>query len=343
MTVARSSRWVVAGTALVLLTTVAPLPALESSSAADEAPLDRARHAAEQVPFLGVVQVSWRDGEVVRHQQLNVHAANGAVEVDGGAGSVIESPDHVRMATGQDHEWAVLWSPAGGLATAPPLSRKYSTTTLAAHPRVAGRSTTVSELRDGASVRERLYVDDETGLLVRREQYGATGALERTVEFLVLAVDESTPAPVIPVHTAVDIPRRLSASRPHGASGAPPELEDGYVRLDAFRRGATLHFLYSDGLYNLSLFEEPGRLDVGGLPTNGRRVRIGGDTGVLFTWAGGHVLVWDAGHRVLTMVSDAPSDHLVQAAQSVSAWRTSGPSLLDKLHRVCDALVDPLR
>ena len=42
---------------------------------------------------------------------------------------------------------------------------------------------------------------------------------------------------------------------------APARLADGYTRVGVFRRDGVVQVLYSDGIYDLSVFERRGVLD----------------------------------------------------------------------------------
>ena len=61
------------------------------------------------------------------------------------------------------------------------------------------------------------------------------------------------------VHDAA--PKAISTRRlPDGVS-APETLPDGYQRVGVYQRGDTVQVVYSDGLYDLSVFQQPGRID----------------------------------------------------------------------------------
>ena len=55
------------------------------------------------------------------------------------------------------------------------------------------------------------------------------------------------------------------------------------------------------------------------------------------------MLVWQEGPVVRTVVSDAPSDEMVEAAESLPVPGWGRPSLLDKVKQAAAALVDPLQ
>ena len=126
------------------------------------------------------------------------------------------------------------------------------------------------------------------------------------------------------------------------SAGAPLTLTDGYQRTGTYRRGAVVQVLYSDGLYDLSLFEQQGRLRRSDLPGAGEKVAIGRATGWRYPWPGGQLVVWSAAGKVFTAVSDAPADQVLTAVRSLPAARSGELSLLGKAKRACQALMEPL-
>ncbi|MDQ4132289.1 MAG: hypothetical protein M3179_03590 [Actinomycetota bacterium] len=319
-------------------------PALRRQVAAPEGehPLERARRVAHQVPFSGTVVVTWTDGVREHRDELQVQAGGGAIIVDGRADPVIEMQQR-RLARGHDDDWDLLWAPAlGRPATVPEVDSKYVTVTLDEHPVVAGRPTDVVEIRDDGRSRARLYLDQKTGLLLRRDQFDDSGVRERSVEFRALTVDQGTPPLSVPPKASALLSGDDPSIRRVRTGRAPDVVGDGYTRLGVYRRGPVVQVHYSDGLYELSVFEQSGRLDDDPLPGTGRRVRVGGQEARLYAWPGGHVLVWQAGPVVRTVVSDAPSGQILGAAQSLPGPGWGRPSLLDKIRRAGAALVDPL-
>jgi hypothetical protein len=95
--------------------------------------------------------------------------------------------------------------------------------------------------------------------------------------------------------------------------------------------------VYSDGIYDLSIFEQRGRLGSKAVPKGGRPVRIGGSKGWHYTWPGGQVLLWQAGRTVYTVVGDAPYDDVLGAIRGVKG--SSGPSVAYRFRQACRSLV----
>ena len=140
-------------------------------------------------------------------------------------------------------------------------------------------------------------------------------------------------APRSPAHHA---PKATSI----GTSAA--SLADGYQRLGTYRSGSVVQVLYSDGLYDLSLFEQRGRLRRSDLPGAGERVAVGKATGWRYPWPGGQLVLWSAGGKVYTAVSDAPADQVLTAVRSLPAAGRGELSLLGKIRRATQALMEPL-
>jgi sigma-E factor negative regulatory protein RseB len=321
-----------AATALaVVLGTAGPV------AAGAPAPLDQAREAAERVAFEGVLRVRWWDGDVTRSERLKVQAAGGSLVVTG-ANLVMAQPAFGRLVAHAGHGWEEIWLPSLAPTARPDGVAKYATTAPTDGPAVAGRPTRVIEVLRGAVRVERLYLDTETNLLLEREQFDPAGTVVRTLAFESLQLSPSAPPPPLPHSPAHHAPQAVGAQGP----ASPAALADGYERLGIYRDGSVLHVLYSDGLYDLSLFEQSGRLRRSDLPSAGERVAVAGATGWRYPWAGGQVVVWSAGGRVFTAVSDAPVDQVLAAVRSLPALPTRELSMLGKVRRAAQALIEPL-
>ena len=290
--------------------------------------------------FVGIVQVRWLDGGTEHSERLTVQSAAGTVVVRGG-NQVMAAPGAGRLLQHEDDGWDLLWSARLGRAERPDGALKYRLTT-SDGPSVAGRPTTTVEVHEHDLLRERVYLDRESGLLLKREQFDPAGVVTRVVGFDTLVVDPATPAPAAPSSPADEAPRALSPQRLGSPGLAPERLADGYRRLGVYRRSGIVQVLYSDGMYDLSVFEQRGRLDLGGLGEGAAPVAVGAANGWRYTWPGGHVVLWQAGGRVFTLVSDAPLDQALAAASSLPVPRSASSSLLDRLRRVARAVIQPL-
>jgi MucB/RseB N-terminal domain len=324
-------------TAVVVL--VAAVPAATGGAGAavgGDDPLDQARAAAGSHSFTGWVNVSWREGGAAHSEDLHVRAVAGSIEVRGD-NTVMADGDRARYVRHAGDGWDQLWSGALPSTERPDLSPKYELVA-AGELEVAERPTRAYEVREGARVRERLYLDADTNLLLRREQLDERGLTRRAVGFTTFDLDLGTPAPRRPTELEDRTGRQVLPAEL--SFPVPADLASGYKRMATYRAHGVVHAMYSDGLYDLSLFEQRGRLQRRDLPA-ARKVRVGARDAWTYAYAGGNILIWQAGRTVLTAVSDAPVDQLVEAARSLAPADRS-PSLLDRLRRASRVVVAPL-
>ncbi|MGI8809901.1 MAG: hypothetical protein ACR2KK_19075 [Acidimicrobiales bacterium] len=320
----------------LLLGTVGAPPAL----GAGPAPLEQARQAAEHTAFEGVLSVRWRDGDVMRSERLTVEAASGSLVVHG-ANEVMARPAFGRLVSHGGGGWEEMWLPSRAPAPRPDGS-KYVTTAPIDGPPVAGRASRVAEIHHHGVLLERIYLDTQTDLLLQRDQFDRQGGTLRTLAFESLTVRPSAAPPAEPRSRAHHAPEAVAPERLGPSTAAPPSLADGYDRMGIYRSGPALQILYSDGVYDLSVFQQPGRLRRSDLPRSGDRVAVGGATGWRYPWPGGQLIVWSAGGKVFTAVSDAPAEQVLAAARSLPPTPTRDSSLLDKMRRACAVLMEPL-
>lgn len=196
------------------------------------------------------------------------------------------------------------------------LSRTYTLRVGSGQP-VAGYSTTeVDAVRTDGSVAARLWIDQDTGLLLRRELVDSGGHITRSTEFVSFMPDQaqsmSAGQNVTSPWTAEVGSDELAALRKAGWA-CPQQLPGGMALYDVRRTPPgqspqVVHLAYSDGLVNVSVFEERGHLDTGALsgytPTlvDGHIVYIRPSaTGT------GDEMTWQANGTVFTVVADAPS------------------------------------
>jgi hypothetical protein len=192
--------------------------------------------------------------------------------------------------------------------------------------------------RDTGVLREVLYVDDATELIVRRETYARDGAPVRVVAFTGVEVVET--AVQVPHPDGLDVedhaltPAETSASRERGFVVAE-ELPGGY-RLRGHQevtgaRVPTLHLVYSDGLYTLSLFEQQGRLSMEAVRRAERLTTTNG--GAVWRWPGFEPrrVVWTGEGLTFTALTDAPTDELLHVVAGLPA--DGPPSTMDRVAR----------
>jgi hypothetical protein len=113
---------------------------------------------------------------------------------------------------------------------------------------------------------------------------------------------------------------------------APVALADGtYRRVATVQHGSGIRVIYSNGANTLSLFEQPGELDVRHLPRGGEIVRIGSHPGVRYRWNRGELVVWQASKWVYALVAEAPLPEALDIARSVPQGPPPPRSLLDRI------------
>lgn len=145
---------------MTVLTTTLVAVAAGIGAANAEGPVDHSRQAAQHLALTGRVEVRWFDEDGTHRQELDIIATNGVVIVQGGR----------RLAT----------SIGVGVSPFPDVGANYDVA-YRPGPLVAGRPTRLAEVRRGARVRERLFVDVATGLILRREELGTDGRARRVV------------------------------------------------------------------------------------------------------------------------------------------------------------------
>ncbi|MGI9023897.1 MAG: hypothetical protein ACR2HV_11825 [Acidimicrobiales bacterium] len=308
--------------------------AASAATAPDPGPLERARIAAATLTCTGVVDVVWDDAAGHHFEQLSVRAARGTLHVEGGSALKAEAGG-ARMVRRPGGDWDLLWSGIQSPSPRPNPEEKYELATVTGPEpaRVASRPTDLVEVREGAAVRERHFLDTGTQLLLRRERLDTNGRVTRVVAFSSIDFKPEVDVPPSPSRVTDHSPRRMARV------SSPATLPGGYHRVDAYKEKRTEQVVYSDGLYDLSVFRQRGSLAAGDLPSSGTPVQVGSGRGWLYSWPGGQVLVWRAGHNVYSLVSEAPVDHLVAAA---GALPKGGSSLVDRMRRVCRNLLEPL-
>ncbi len=175
---------------------------------------------------------------------------------------------------------------------------------------VAERPATVVSASDGGSLTARFWIDDATGLLLRRELYDG-GSISRSSTFVSLSIQEngfiSHLPPELAVPAATPVSTQLAPTLSDEGWTCPPALPDNFTltllhRLD--NDGQVVHASYSDGLSTVSVFEERGRLDTRSLE-GFATTRVGG--GLVAQRHGmPTIAVWESDDTVYTLVTDAP-------------------------------------
>lgn len=232
------------------------------------------------------------------------------------------------------------------------LARKYDVAVVG-EERLLDRPCTRLEVhrREDGSLRERLWIDQDSGLVLRRETYEGSTRL-RLMAYLSLdlrpgaAADEAgVGARATRSQAAVPLERRSRAvsAVDGGALAAlrragwvvPARLPGRYEPVGVYAvdgaDGQPLHVVYRDGLYTVSLFQQQGSPDWTSLPDGARRADH--VDWPAYEWPGAvpRRLVWEASGSTFSLVGDAPPEEF--AAIAAALPRPESRSLADRLRR----------
>lgn len=298
--------------------------------------LQRARTAVLREDFSGVVQIGWLRRGSWQTARVPVSGTGGTVQVGDGARQA-EGRGNVRWIAGVSG-WQAGWDePVRG---ATPRPSKHWDLSLAAGPEIAGRTTDVVTARDPETraARLKVYIDRNTGVLMRREVLDARGRAVRSVGFVeVKKLGGSRAAPPDEPKARNAAPDKVT-SLPKGYA-APRRVGDRYVLAGQYvRDDGVVQLYYSDGLFGVSLFQQRGEIDWKGLPNGGGRVAIDGDRGRDYEAAGGTVLVWEDDDVTFTAVSDATTRDLRVFASALASTTGGGGGVL---HGFADFVLAP--
>ncbi len=198
----------------------------------------------------------------------------------------------------------------------------------------------VVRLREHGRERDRevVYLDLDTDLIVRRETFTVDGEPLRVVAYTDLeVVDAQVVAPDpegLDVEAYALAPADLVALRRAGFV-APARLPDGYELVGGFERPEasvpTLHLVYDDGLYTLSVFEQQGRLSPRAVEEAPMLVGPDGVTVWRLPGSEPRRVIWRGNDRTFTAITDAPVDELLTVVAGLP--NDPPPSMLRRLAR----------
>lgn len=313
----------------------------------------RASSAAQQRRYTGEsLWIAWSDGEPqVEVSQVHRDRDN----------LTVSFADRFTVRLG-DEEGDMVDEGEGWLAPLPAVDQADAHTALAAleekyavtvtgEQRLLDRPCTRMEVRrrDDDSLRERLWVDDQTGLLLRRDSFEGAERRLRLVTYLSLDLRPSAPPRAdsrVGRHRRTErLERRAHAISPvdtealsalrQGGWTVPATLPGDYEPVGMFAvdgaESQPLQVVYRDGLYTVSLFQQRGRPDWDSLP-EGARVAEGLDWHA-YEWPGAvpQRLVWEASGTTFSLVGDAPPEEFLAIAGSLPTRQAVG--LADRLRR----------
>lgn len=344
----------VVGVAALTVLGLAP-PAVAGTPADGTALLERAAEAAGATPHRGqILWVTWDDG-VSHVQMVDVEQDRRDLTVRTPGQTTVELSVAGGGALAHHRQgWFVPLPRPRGAAEGPAreLEEKY-TVEVRGTERLLDRPASRVEVRrrDDGLLRERLWVDEETGLLLRRETLHGDDLLRMAVY---VSLDLTRPAPEAAAPATPDaVPLRardqgVQTVRPRGLDAlrragwiVPESLPGGYEADGGFALSSgdsqPLQLVYDDGLYTVSLFAQPGAPDLGSLPDGAVPARWRGipEGSAAYEWPGAvpQRLVWGADGTTYSLIGDAPPDEFraIAAAlphdQPVGGWKRVGSGL----------------
>ncbi len=181
---------------------------------------------------------------------------------------------------------------------------------MAGHDVVDGRAATVVTASRDEQPIARFWIDDATGLLLRREMYD-DGRLIRVSQLFGVKTSGAGFMKHLPPELEVPVGTRLSIdfapSLTDRGWACPPKLPNDFSLTLLNRLGDArnvMHAAYTDGLSTVSVFEERGTLDTTAL--NDYRHVTSDNASVWIQQGLPTVAVWQADGTIYTMVTDAP-------------------------------------
>jgi hypothetical protein len=304
--------------AIAALAGVGPIAGAGPRAVADQVdPAERlltnARHAAERYDFSGVLEVTWSDAAGPHSGEVSVRSANGVLSLGDDSQVVVEG---TRRFVHETEGWLAVWS-RDVASSVPSPSEKWQLTARDG-PVVAGRATREVDAadRDRSEVRERLYFDATTDLLLRREQLDRRGNPVRAVGYVSIGESAGAFFGVVPAE-APRAPRASATRQPRSIEvvsapfRAPSTAGDGFHLAGRYRDATgAVQLFYSDGLFGVSVFEQEGKLDWSGLPAGGETATVADRDARRYRTPTGVVTVWESDEIVYTAVADAPADQV---------------------------------
>lgn len=308
---------------LVAVTAAADSPGFRPAERRGGDGMEILRRAAEnsvRLHYQGVRSVSWVDSagrtgtarlDVLHRPGVGLlvsplHGTAGGADVLVGAGSWEETGEEVLAVLE-----ANFWVHADGAAT------------------VGGRpALRVVVHRDSGQVAARFWVDERTGLLLRREVYDITGEVAQTSVFesvrfgadAVADTGETARPDVVsrPWGDRLD-PHELALLRDGGWT-LPEQLFWGFVLVEARSTGSgndrVTHLTYSDGISVISVFTQRGSLG-GGAVAGLREAEWDGAPVHVADEGGQHQRMWEADGFVHTVLADAPAGIVSDALEAL--------------------------
>jgi len=306
---------VLVSTALIGFGLPTPAAALTVASREDSPTavswLERAAAAPNRVSFHGTqIITSWGPQGASSAMLDIVHAASQGSEISV-VGSAA-SPGAKAFVQRTTNAGAVDGGPLALLRATYALVYKCCTDTI-------GRSAVLVEaLRDDETLAARFWIDKATGLLLQRQLFSVDGkTMVRATVFTELEIEDSEflghLPPMVPNGVESMGMGKVGDLRSAGWVCAP-ELPASLTLYDVHKdtSNGSLQFSYSDGLFNVSLFEQRGALD----PAAVAGFSSTENPGVYLRYGMPSYVVWSSGGIVYTLIGDLPPDMLGQVVRA---------------------------
>ncbi len=256
---------------------------------------------------------------------------------------VLHLPGHgtayLAVPAGDDHGRAgFVPDPDSAALDAALLRKHHAAARVVGHAEIAGRRATAIEVgSSSAAPAARIWVDDASGLALRKDVLGPDGSVETRTAYLDIAIGARVEGSVhLPPAATSNVGRSLGPQARSAFAEAgwvcPESLPGGFDLVDVRRSsgdlGPRLQLVYSDGLSTLSVFEQPGRL---------AEAATGFDAAV---WDGRALLeraglpsqvAWAADGTVWIVVADTSRERVRAAVAALPRESTLAPS---GLHRI---------
>jgi sigma-E factor negative regulatory protein RseB len=281
--------------------------------------LRRADLARTAIPWSGTqVVTTWSsDGTTTRIVDLSHQPGQGTAARVHATTAEDEDRTFIPDADGPDASPAEV--SAGPLDL---LTRAYSLRDGSSQLVAGRRADKVLALRDNGSIAARFWVDRSTGLLLRRELVDPKGWVTHSTVFI-----DVRPGKAVDLDSGGDITRpwtteithaRLDAMRDAGWV-CPDQMPGGLmlydIRSTPSATDPVLHLAYSDGLVNVSVFEERGHLDAAAL--RGYTLKTVAGRAVHVRIGTAEELTWQSEGRVYTVLADAPEASVAAVVASL--------------------------
>jgi hypothetical protein len=280
------------------------------------------RAAPQSMQFSGVVRVAWRVDGTPNDITVDITDDNGSIEVESGQARVFDRGTRTYFKS------RLGWSSAliePELERVPAPDHRW-TLSVRRGPEIVGRPTRLVEAtRSDGTAAQKLYIDTDSNLLLRREVLDARGQVQRSLEFLDLTVANG-PA----LHAPTGVSARKAVPLDSVPSGyVAPSTPSGYVLVGLSRHPNGVELLYSDGLFTVSVLEQRGEVDWNGLPKGGTAAEVSGIRARRYAEPGADVLVWERDGTVFTSVSDAPPDVIDDMLDALTPSRSTVEQVAD--------------